>query len=145
LLPDSASQHTLFRPIVTMQTVGRAPPSPFGYRQRRGTWIYCGARFPGSICSGGAALLRLALNRLATVACFGALALAVTACSTFSHAARPDALQVAGPPRTIEAVLPADAEPAGSTATSPEGDHAPDPVAAQVQSTPETPALEEGM
>ena len=103
-------------------------------------------------------MLRLALNRLATVACFGALALAVTACSTFSHTARPDALQVggpaigsaaslpvAGPPRTIEAALPADAEPAGSTATSPEGDRAPDPVAAQAQSTPETPALEEGM
>ncbi|PYN08097.1 MAG: hypothetical protein DME02_09240 [Candidatus Rokuibacteriota bacterium] len=100
----------------------------------------------------------MALNRLATVACFGALALAVTACSTFSHTARPDALQVggpatgsaaslpvAGPPRTIEAALPADAEPAGSTATSPEGDRAPDPVAAQAQSTPETPALEEGM
>jgi phospholipid-binding lipoprotein MlaA len=118
----------------------------------------------------------LALNRLATVACFGALALAVTACSSFSQATRPDAAQVAGsartidaalpvagpspaidaalpvtgpspaieaalpvagPPRTIEAAFPADAEPAGSTATSSEGDRA--------QSTPETPALEEGM
>ena len=103
-------------------------------------------------------MLRLALNRLAIVACFGALAFAVTACSTFSHTARPDARQVggpatgsavslpvAGPPRTIEAALPTDAEPAGSTATSPEGDRAPDPVAAQAPSTPETPALEEGM
>jgi phospholipid-binding lipoprotein MlaA len=113
----------------------------------------------------------LALNRLATVACFGALALAVTACSSFSQATRPDAAQVAGaartieaappvtgpspaietappvagPPRTIEAVLPADAEPAGSTATSPEGDRGPDQTAAETPSTPETPALEEGM
>src|SRR5213078_4580643 len=49
--------------------------------------------------------LCFALNRLATVACFGALALAVTACSTFSHTARPDALQVGGPATGSDAAL----------------------------------------
>src|SRR5205823_3126289 len=52
---------------------------------------------------------------------------------------------VAGPPRSMEAALPADASPTDSTPASPEADRAADPVAAEAQATPETPALEEGM
>ena len=46
---------------------------------------------------------RLGLHRLAIVACFGALALGSTACSTLSGAARVDSALNVGPPRTIEA------------------------------------------
>jgi len=98
-------------------------------------------------------LLRSALDRLAGVACF-ALALALTACSTFSGTPRADSVAIDGPPRTIEAALPADGEiSAVSAASSPEADLA--PVAAAVTgadaatperpSPPETAALEEGM
>jgi len=98
-------------------------------------------------------LLRSALDRLAGVACF-ALALALTACSTFSGTPRADSVAIVGPPRTIEAALPADGEiSAVSAASSPEADLA--PVAAAVTgadaatperpSPPETAALEEGM
>jgi len=96
-------------------------------------------------------LLRSALDRLAGVACF---ALALTACSTLSGAPRADSVAIVGPPRTIEAALPADSEiSAVSAAASPEADLA--PVAAAVTaadaatperpSPPETAALEEGM
>ena len=98
-------------------------------------------------------MLRSALDRLAGVACF-ALALALTACSTFSGTPRADSVAIVGPPRTIEAALPADGEiSAVSAASSPEADLA--PVAAAVTaadaatperpSPPETAALEEGM
>jgi len=46
---------------------------------------------------------RLGLQRLATVACFGALVLGLTACGTLSGAARVDSALYVGPPRTIEA------------------------------------------
>src|SRR2546422_360669 len=80
--------------------------------------------FPRSIRRGGMALARSALYRLATVACFGALALTLTACSTFSGAARADsALKVVGPPLTIEAALPGDADLASvPSAAAPEHD-----------------------
>jgi phospholipid-binding lipoprotein MlaA len=52
---------------------------------------------------------------------------------------------IVGPPRTIEAALPADAEAASWTPTSPEGDRAADSATAPAQATSETPALEEGM
>ena len=98
-------------------------------------------------------MLRSALDRLAGVACF-ALALALTACSTFSGTPRADSVAIVGPPRTIEAALPAYSEiSAVSAAASPEADLA--PVAAAVTaadaatperpSPPETAALEEGM
>src|SRR5438874_12830252 len=48
---------------------------------------------------------RLGLQRLATVACFGALVLGLTACGTLSGAARVDSALYVGPPRTIEAAL----------------------------------------
>jgi phospholipid-binding lipoprotein MlaA len=104
------------------------------------------------------ALVRSALDRLATAACFGALALAVTACSTFSHATAPDAAQIAGPspvveaavptigpPRTVEAALPATDEVPDPTAGSPDADRAADGIAPQPDPPPETAALEEGM
>jgi len=66
---------------------------------------------------------RLGLHRLATVACFGALALGLTACGTFSGTARVDSALNVGPPRTIEAALPSDADLASvSSAAAPERD-----------------------
>jgi len=68
-------------------------------------------------------LARSPLVRLTIVACFGALALALTACSTLSHATGADSVVSLGPPRTIEAALPPDGEIAwGATATAPEAD-----------------------
>ena len=98
-------------------------------------------------------MLRSALDRLAGVACF-ALALALTACSTFSGTPRADSVAIVGPPRTIEAALPADGEiSAVSAASSPEADLAPvaaaetgaDAATPERPSPPETAALEEGM
>jgi len=63
---------------------------------------------------------RLALHRLATAACFGALALGLTACSTFSGAARIDSALKIGPPRTIEAALAGDGDPASAPSAAPE-------------------------
>jgi phospholipid-binding lipoprotein MlaA len=52
---------------------------------------------------------RLGFRRLATAACFGALALGLTACGgTLSGSARGDSTLYVGPPTTIEAALPAD-------------------------------------
>jgi phospholipid-binding lipoprotein MlaA len=69
------------------------------------------------------ALARSPLVRLTIVACFGALALALTACSTLPHATGADSVVSLGPPRTIEAALPPDGEIAwGATATAPEAD-----------------------
>jgi len=68
-------------------------------------------------------LARSALHHLATIACFGALALMSTACSTFSGAARADSALKVGPPRTIEAALPGDADLASvPSAAAPEHD-----------------------
>jgi phospholipid-binding lipoprotein MlaA len=64
------------------------------------------------------ALARSAFDRLASVACFGVLALALGACSTFAGATRADSgltappRAAAGPPRAVEAALPGDAETA---------------------------------
>jgi phospholipid-binding lipoprotein MlaA len=56
-------------------------------------------------------LARSPLDRLVTVACFGALALGLTACSTFSGASRASsalsAAVPAGPPRVVEAAMAA--------------------------------------
>jgi phospholipid-binding lipoprotein MlaA len=69
------------------------------------------------------ALARSALKRLATVAGFGALAFALTACSTFTGGSHADSVLPVGPPHTIEVALPPDGEiGAGPTATSPEAD-----------------------
>ena len=54
---------------------------------------------------------RLRLHYLATIACLGALALGLTACGTRSGSIRADSA-LGGPPRTIEAALPSDADPA---------------------------------
>jgi phospholipid-binding lipoprotein MlaA len=103
------------------------------------------------------ALARSALDRLATVACFSAVTLALTACSTFSGSTGTDSALTVGPPRTIEVALPPDGEiAAGPTATSPEaeltlfaaGATAPETVSDAAQSRPpaaETAALDEGM
>jgi phospholipid-binding lipoprotein MlaA len=63
------------------------------------------------------ALARSAFDHLASIATFGVLALALTACGTFSGATRADSgltagppRAEAGPPRAVEAALPADAE-----------------------------------
>jgi len=63
---------------------------------------------------------RLGLHRLATVACFGALALGLTACGTFSGTARVDSALNVGPPRTIEAAVVGDADPASAPSAAPE-------------------------
>ena len=66
---------------------------------------------------------RSTLHRVATVACFGALALGLTACSTFSGAARATSTLEVGPPLTIEAALPGDADLASvPSAAAPEPD-----------------------
>jgi phospholipid-binding lipoprotein MlaA len=84
------------------------------------------------------ALRRSSLDRLMTIACVGVLAVVSTACSTLSGGARVESAIVAGPPTTIEAVLPADGEiDAGPTASAPATD---DP-----QPAPEIAALAEGM
>jgi len=63
---------------------------------------------------------RLGLQRLATVACFGALVLGLTACGTLSGAARVDSALYVGPPRTIEAALPGEADLASAPFAAPE-------------------------
>ena len=63
---------------------------------------------------------RLGLQRLATVACFGALVLGLTACGTLSGAARVDSALYVGPPRTIEAALPREADLASAPFAAPE-------------------------
>ena len=103
-------------------------------------------------------MARLALDRLATVACFAVLAFGLTACSTFSGASRPGSTLHVGPPRTIEAALPPEGEiAAGPTAASPEADLtllAAGPVAAETasdalaprpQPAADTAARDEGM
>src|ERR1700752_2090519 len=97
-------------------------PGRLGVANTGAVHIYCGARFPRSIRRGGMALRRSARECLTTVACFGLLAFALTACSTFSGAAVPvDSAIVVGPPATIEAALPPDGEiGAGPTATMPD-------------------------
>jgi phospholipid-binding lipoprotein MlaA len=68
-------------------------------------------------------LSRTALDRMVTVACFGSLALLLTACGTFSRGTHADSVLLVGPPQTIETALPADDElDAGPTASAPEGD-----------------------
>ncbi len=62
----------------------------------------------------------LRLPRLATVVCFGALALGLTACGTLSRAARVDSALNVGPPRTIEAAVVGDADPASAPSAAPE-------------------------
>jgi hypothetical protein len=63
---------------------------------------------------------RLGLQRLATVACFGALVLGLTPCGTLSGAARVDSALYVGPPRTIEAALPGEADLASAPFAAPE-------------------------
>jgi phospholipid-binding lipoprotein MlaA len=76
------------------------------------------------------ALVRSALDRLVTVACFGSIAFALTACSTFSGGARVVAPAIAiGPPATIEPALPSDGEtalePATTASTTPDAAETP--------------------
>jgi phospholipid-binding lipoprotein MlaA len=97
-------------------------------------------------------LRRSALDRLATVACFGAVALLFTACSTFSGGSHVDPV-VVGPPSIIEAALPADDEiGVGPTAATPEAKltliaavAGSDATAADVEPAPEIAALAQGM
>ena len=99
-------------------------------------------------------MLRSALDRLAIVASFAVLAIALTACSTFSGAPRAESAAIVGPPRTIEAALPADGEiGAVSVAASLEADLASvgaaasgvDAATPEGPAPPEPAALEEGM
>src|SRR5437764_1548587 len=93
------------------------------------------------------ALARSPLVRTTIVGCVGALALALTACSTLSRATHADSVVDVGPPRTIEAALPPDGEIAsGATATAPEADLtllAAAPLGAETASdaTPQRPEL----
>src|SRR6267143_3590815 len=103
---------------------GRVRESPdLGSHSGRNFRYIVALGFRGQSLGGGMALARSPLVRLTIVACFGALALALTACSTLSRATRADSVVDVGPPRTIEAALPPDGEIAsGATATAPEAD-----------------------
>jgi phospholipid-binding lipoprotein MlaA len=105
------------------------------------------------------ALARSALDRLAAVACFGGLALALTACSTVSGGRHADAALLVGPPRAVEAVAPferdgvldslpqpSDSEPA-AVAVDARAQASPSAPAQASPSAPvaETAALEQGM
>jgi phospholipid-binding lipoprotein MlaA len=99
-------------------------------------------------------LVRSALDRLATVACVGVLALVLTACGTLSGGSHAmESAIIVGPPSTIEAALPPDGEiGVGPTATVPEAtlvaSAATDPTTVQdadSRPAPEVAALEEGM
>ena len=92
-------------------------------------------------------MARSPLVRATIVGCFGALALALTACGTLSRATHADSVVDVGPPRTIEAALPPDGEiPSGATATAPEADltllaAAPLGVETASDATPQLPEL----
>jgi phospholipid-binding lipoprotein MlaA len=64
------------------------------------------------------ALGRSTFARFVSVGCFGALALALSACSSLSGALRADSALHAGPPRAVEAVTLADAELVAASVTT---------------------------
>jgi len=107
------------------------------------------------------ALVRSALDRLAAVACFGAIAFVLTACGTFSGGTRGvDSAIAPGPPTTIEAALPPDGETAlieraATPSATPDAVATPNAVASATgeesdaaddsRPAPETAELAEGM